>query len=103
MYGVTKNKEIEINFQILILMSNDLYYPILITDIVNLIEILICVIVVVAIIDFNDQDESLKISGFLSMEWTDEYLQWDPPAYNGVKAIFLVSNSPQEYLLKLLF
>ncbi|XP_060569044.1 neuronal acetylcholine receptor subunit beta-4-like [Ruditapes philippinarum] len=42
-----------------------------------------------SIIDFNDQDESLKTSGFLSMEWTDEYLQWNPANYNGVDVIFL--------------
>ncbi|XP_060581266.1 acetylcholine receptor subunit delta-like [Ruditapes philippinarum] len=49
-----------------------------------------------AIIDFDEQDESLKTSGYLSFIWLDEYLTWNPADYNSTTEIFL----PQDDIWK---
>ncbi|XP_045187825.2 acetylcholine receptor subunit delta-like [Mercenaria mercenaria] len=49
-----------------------------------------------AIIDFDEQDESLKTSGYLSFIWIDEYLEWDPALHNSPTEIFI----PQDDIWK---
>ncbi|XP_052251757.1 acetylcholine receptor subunit delta-like [Dreissena polymorpha] len=34
-----------------------------------------------SIIDFNEREESITISGYLGMEWIDEFLKWEPEDY----------------------
>jgi len=43
-----------------------------------------------AIIEFNEQNEFLKIAGYMELTWTDEFLQWDPTSYGGLDEVFLV-------------
>lgn len=43
-----------------------------------------------AIIEFDEQNEALKIAGFMALYWTDEYLTWTPGSHNGVTEIFVV-------------
>ncbi|KAH3747635.1 neuronal acetylcholine receptor subunit alpha-5-like [Dreissena polymorpha] len=45
-----------------------------------------------SIIDFNEQEENMKISGFLSIDWTDEFLQWNPEDYGGIDVLELPQN-----------
>ncbi|XP_052250668.1 acetylcholine receptor subunit beta-like isoform X2 [Dreissena polymorpha] len=45
-----------------------------------------------AIIDFNEREENLKISGSLFMTWTDEFLQWNTTDYGGLEHLLLPQN-----------
>ncbi|XP_045187824.2 acetylcholine receptor subunit delta-like [Mercenaria mercenaria] len=49
-----------------------------------------------SVIEFDEQDESLKTSGFLSCSWTDQYLTWTPSAYNNINELFI----PQDDIWK---
>lgn len=56
-----------------------------------------------AIIEFDEQNEALKISGYLGLYWIDDYLVWTPSAHNGVEEFFVVSvhnNSTNLYMEK---
>jgi hypothetical protein len=44
-----------------------------------------------AVIDFDEQEENLKISGFLSCAWIDEYLKWDNTSFSNILELFIVS------------
>ncbi|KAH3785947.1 hypothetical protein DPMN_164043 [Dreissena polymorpha] len=45
-----------------------------------------------SIIDFNEQEENIKISGHLFIRWFDEFLQWNPEEYGGLESFV----SPQD-------
>ncbi|XP_052773834.1 neuronal acetylcholine receptor subunit beta-3-like isoform X2 [Mya arenaria] len=48
-----------------------------------------CDFVLSSIIDFNEQEESLKVSGYLVLQWKDEFLTWDPDDYGGLDRLIL--------------
>ncbi|XP_060591975.1 acetylcholine receptor subunit delta-like [Ruditapes philippinarum] len=49
-----------------------------------------------SVIDFDEQEESLKISGFLSCAWVDEYLKWDNASFSNIYELFI----PQDDIWK---
>ncbi|XP_045216376.2 acetylcholine receptor subunit delta-like [Mercenaria mercenaria] len=49
-----------------------------------------------SVIAFDEQDESLKISGFLECSWTDEYLTWNSSDHNNISELFI----PQDDIWK---
>lgn len=55
-----------------------------------IITIIIIVVVILAVISFDEQAESLTTSGFLTMGWTDNGLQWNTSQYGGLTQIFVV-------------
>lgn len=46
-----------------------------------------------AVIEFDEQDENLKTSGFLALTWTDQYLTWTPAGENNIEELFVVSKT----------
>jgi hypothetical protein len=43
-----------------------------------------------AVIEFNEQEESLKTAGYIAAYWEDQYLSWNSSDYNGVDILFVV-------------
>ncbi|XP_052807050.1 neuronal acetylcholine receptor subunit alpha-6-like [Mya arenaria] len=48
-----------------------------------------CSFTLFSIIDFNDQEESIKLSGELFLTWNDVFLKWNPDDNGGIETIFL--------------
>ncbi|KAH3706846.1 hypothetical protein DPMN_066236 [Dreissena polymorpha] len=44
------------------------------------------------IIDFNEKEESIKISGYLGMAWYDDFLKWNPTDYGGLGRLLFPQN-----------
>jgi len=53
-----------------------------------------------AIIEFNEQNEFLKIAGYMELTWTDEFLTWDPTLYGGLDEVFIVRVYRWMFILK---
>ncbi|KAH3834967.1 acetylcholine receptor subunit beta-like 1 [Dreissena polymorpha] len=45
-----------------------------------------------SIIDFNEQEESMKIGGYLDISWLDELLTWNTSDYGGLDYLTLPQN-----------
>ncbi|XP_052251756.1 neuronal acetylcholine receptor subunit alpha-9-like [Dreissena polymorpha] len=43
-----------------------------------------------SIIDFNEKEESIKISGYLGMAWYDDFLKWNPTDYGGLGRLLFI-------------
>lgn len=46
----------------------------------------------VGINSFVDTDQKLTTTGFLTVEWTDELLMWDPLDYDNIQTILVPQN-----------
>ena len=44
---------------------------------------------VVAILDFNVVDETITVTGILSLSWTDEFLRWDPENFDNLSHMII--------------
>ncbi|XP_052702649.1 acetylcholine receptor subunit alpha-like isoform X3 [Crassostrea angulata] len=46
----------------------------------------------ISIIGVDEVNEKLETSGYLTIQWTDSLLRWDPASNNGISTIFLPQN-----------
>ncbi|WAR22373.1 ACHB-like protein [Mya arenaria] len=46
----------------------------------------------VGINSFNDADQKLTTTGFLTIKWTDEMLTWTPADYNNIQSLLIPQN-----------
>ena len=51
---------------------------------------------VVSILDFNVVDETITVTGIISLSWTDEFLTWDPENFDNLSHILI----PQDDIWK---
>ena len=50
----------------------------------------------VAIVDFNDVEETFTVTAILSLSWTDEFFTWEPVEFGNLNQV----NIPQNYIWK---